>query len=121
MLAPSGPGQWEAWIASVDQIEHLHPKTVIAGHKAPDASDDAWRAFSTVLAPYIRDFRDAVAASHSADEVVEIIKTAHPDCGNLTTLLVSPRAAFPQRRLTAGRVGLRTGSSPPLRPVRRSP
>jgi len=28
------------WIASVEQIEALKPKIVVAGHKDPDARDD---------------------------------------------------------------------------------
>jgi glyoxylase-like metal-dependent hydrolase (beta-lactamase superfamily II) len=97
MLALSGPEQWEAWIASVDQIERLDPRTVIVGHKAPDASDDDVATILNGTRDYIRDFRDAVAASSRADEVVETIKAGYPDYGNLTTLLVSARAAFPQR------------------------
>jgi hypothetical protein len=44
---------------------------------------------------YIRDFRDAVAASSAAGEIVEIMKAKYEDYGNLTTLLFSARAAFP--------------------------
>lgn len=98
MLALSGPEQWDAWIASVDQIQSLYPKTVVAGHKAPHASDDDIAVILNGTRDYIRDFRDAVAASSSAEEVVETIKGKYPDYGNLTTLLVSARAAFPQRR-----------------------
>ena len=98
MLALSGPEQWDAWIASVDQIQSLYPKTVVAGHKAPHASDDDIAVILDGTRDYIRDFRDAVAASSSAEEVVETIKGKYPDYGNLTTLLVSARAAFPQRR-----------------------
>jgi glyoxylase-like metal-dependent hydrolase (beta-lactamase superfamily II) len=97
MLALSGPEQWEAWIASVDQIERLDPRTVIVGHKAPDASDDDVATILNGTRDYIRDFRDAVAASSRADDVVEAIKAGYPDYGNLTTLLVSARSAFPQR------------------------
>lgn len=96
MLALSGPAEWEAWIASVDQIERLDPKTVVVGHKAPDASDDDVATILNGTRDYIRNFRDAVTTSSSADEVVEAVKASYPDYGNLTTLLVSARAAFPQ-------------------------
>jgi glyoxylase-like metal-dependent hydrolase (beta-lactamase superfamily II) len=98
MLALTGPPEWQAWIASVDEIARLHPKTVIAGHKAPDASDHEPTRILDGTRSYISDFHDAVAASGGAEEVVEIIKAAYPDYGNLTTLLVSARAAFPHRR-----------------------
>jgi glyoxylase-like metal-dependent hydrolase (beta-lactamase superfamily II) len=97
MLALSGPEQWEAWIASVDQIERLSPKMVIVGHKAPDAGDDDVATILNGTRGYIRHFRDVVASSSSADEVVETIKATYPDYGNVTTLLVSARAAFAQR------------------------
>jgi hypothetical protein len=98
MLALTGPPEWQAWIASVDEIARLHPKTVIAGHKAPDASDHEPTRILDGTRSYISDFHDAVAASGGAEEVVEIINAAYPDYGNLTTLLVSARAAFPHRR-----------------------
>jgi glyoxylase-like metal-dependent hydrolase (beta-lactamase superfamily II) len=98
MLALSGPKQWDAWIASIDQIQGLHPKTVVAGHKAPHASDDEPATILNGTRDYIRGFRDAVATSNSWQEVVEIVTANYPDYGNLTTLLVSARAAFALRR-----------------------
>jgi glyoxylase-like metal-dependent hydrolase (beta-lactamase superfamily II) len=94
MLALSGPDQWEAWIASVDQIQRLHPKTVIAGHKDPAAGDDDAAAILNGTRTYIADFRDTVATSHSWEQVVEIMTAAYPNYGNLTTLVVSARAAL---------------------------
>ena len=40
-LAASGPADWPKWVASVDRIADLNPKTVIAGHKVPERGDDA--------------------------------------------------------------------------------
>jgi len=97
MLALSGPKEWDAWISSVDQIERLGPEAVIAGHKAPDARDDDVATILDGTRDYIRAFRDAVAASGDAQQVVDTISAAYPDYGNLTTLLVSARAAFRQR------------------------
>ena len=96
MLALSGPEQWQAWIESVDQIERLGPKTVVAGHKAPDAGDEDVATILDGTRAYIRDFRDAVAASANADEVVETMRAKYDDYGNLTTLIVSASAAFPR-------------------------
>jgi glyoxylase-like metal-dependent hydrolase (beta-lactamase superfamily II) len=95
MLALSGPQQWEAWIDSVRQVEQLGPKTVIVGHKAPGASDDDIVAILGGTREYIGRFRDAVDSSSSAEQVVETMTAAYPHYGNLTTLLVSARAAFP--------------------------
>jgi glyoxylase-like metal-dependent hydrolase (beta-lactamase superfamily II) len=97
MLGLSGPDGWPAWIDSLDQIERLGPKTIVAGHKRPDASDDDVATILDGTRGYIRDFREAVAASDSANEVVEIMKAKYEDYGNLTTLLFSASAAFPRR------------------------
>jgi glyoxylase-like metal-dependent hydrolase (beta-lactamase superfamily II) len=97
MLALSGPEQWQAWIDSLDRIERLAPKTIVAGHKRPEAGDDDVAAILDGTRDYIRDFRAAVAGSTSADEVVEIMQAKYDGYGNLTTLVVSARAAFPQR------------------------
>jgi glyoxylase-like metal-dependent hydrolase (beta-lactamase superfamily II) len=95
MLALGGPQEWQAWIESIDRIEALKAKTIIAGHKQPDASDNDLSTIVDGSRGYIRDFRDAVAASSSAGEVVEIMKNKYADYGNLTTLLFSARATFP--------------------------
>jgi glyoxylase-like metal-dependent hydrolase (beta-lactamase superfamily II) len=95
MLALTGPEGWEAWIESVDGIEALGAKTIVAGHKQPDASDNDLATILDGTRAYIRDYRDAVAASSRAGEVVEIMKNKYPNYGNLTTLLFSARAAFP--------------------------
>jgi glyoxylase-like metal-dependent hydrolase (beta-lactamase superfamily II) len=48
MLALTGPEQWQKWIESIDLVESLGAKTVIAGHKQPDASD---QDLDTILKP----------------------------------------------------------------------
>jgi hypothetical protein len=95
MLALGGPEEWQAWIESVDRVEALGAKTVVAGHKQPDASDNDLATILDGTRAYIRDFRAAVAASSTAGEVVEIMKAKYEEYGNLTTLLFSARAAFP--------------------------
>jgi glyoxylase-like metal-dependent hydrolase (beta-lactamase superfamily II) len=95
MLALGGPQEWQAWIESIDRIEALGAKTIVAGHKQPDASDNDLATILDGTRAYIRDYRDAVATSSSAGEVVEIMKNRYPNYGNLTTLLFSARAAFP--------------------------
>jgi glyoxylase-like metal-dependent hydrolase (beta-lactamase superfamily II) len=95
MLALSGPEEWQAWISSIDRIAGLGAQTIVAGHKRPDASDDDVATILDGSRDYIRDFRDAVAASSTAGEVVEIMKNKYAEYGNLTTLLFSARAAFP--------------------------
>jgi len=94
MLALTGPAEWQKWIDSIDLVESLGAQTIIAGHKQPDASDQDLETILDGSRGYIRDFRDAVAASSIAKEVIEIMTAKYPDYGNLTTLAFSAGAAF---------------------------
>jgi hypothetical protein len=73
-VAYNGIHQWLAqtdhekrmqWIASVEQIEALKPKIVVAGHKRPDARDDDPATILGHTKNYIRDFDQSLAESHS--------------------------------------------------------
>ena len=94
MLALTGPAEWQKWIDSIDLVESLGAKTIIAGHKQPDASDEDLATILDGSRAYIRDFRDAVAASSNAGEVIETMQAKYPDYGNLTMLEFSAGAAF---------------------------
>ena len=94
MLALTGPAEWQKWIDSIDLVESLEATTIIAGHKQPDASDQDLETILNGSRGYIRDFRDAVAASSNAGEVIETMKAKYPDYGNTTTLEFSAGAAF---------------------------
>jgi glyoxylase-like metal-dependent hydrolase (beta-lactamase superfamily II) len=95
MLALTGPAQWQNWIDSIDLVESLGATTIIAGHKQPDASDQDLETILDGSRGYIRDFRDAVAASSTAKEVIGTMTAKYPDYGNPTTLEFSAGAAFP--------------------------
>lgn len=97
MLALSGPVEWEAWIQSIDRVAELKPKAVIAGHKQPDASDQDIAMILDRTRAYIRDFRDAVVTAGTVDGLMETMKARYPDFGNLTTLIVSAKAALATR------------------------
>jgi glyoxylase-like metal-dependent hydrolase (beta-lactamase superfamily II) len=84
------------WIESLDAIERLGPRTVIAGHRQLDADDSDIATVIDGTRSYIRDFRAAVKASTSAKELVATLAERYPDYGNLTTLLTSARAHFPR-------------------------
>jgi glyoxylase-like metal-dependent hydrolase (beta-lactamase superfamily II) len=95
MLALTGPAEWQKWLDSIDLVESLGATTIIAGHKQPHASDQDLDTILHGSRGYIRDFRDAVAASSNAGEVIETMKAKYPDHGNTTTLEFSAGAAFP--------------------------
>ena len=84
------------WIASVDQIEPLHPRLVVAGHKDPHAPDDDPAAILGGTKAYIRDFSRALSQSRSAQELVDSMMDLHGDLGNPYTLWTAAQAVFEQ-------------------------
>ena len=96
MLGLGGPAEWQSWIDSVDKVARLLPRTVIAGHKKPGASDDAVPVLDATRS-YIQDFTRLAATSGNARDLVMAMTAKYPDHGNLTTLLFSASAAIKGR------------------------
>jgi glyoxylase-like metal-dependent hydrolase (beta-lactamase superfamily II) len=102
-VAYNGIHQWLAdtdhekrmeWIASVEQIEELKPKIVVAGHKRPDARDDDPATILGDTKTYIRDFDQSLSESHSAQELVDKMMVLHGDLGNPYTLWTAAHGVF---------------------------
>jgi glyoxylase-like metal-dependent hydrolase (beta-lactamase superfamily II) len=92
MMAFASPADWPKWIQSLNQIEALHPRIVIAGHKQPAASDDADILQAT--RDYIVDFTKCTQASSSPSEMITTMRQRYPEHDNLTTLIVSATATL---------------------------
>jgi glyoxylase-like metal-dependent hydrolase (beta-lactamase superfamily II) len=75
-----------AWIQTLNEVEKLHPATVIAGHTDPGAPDNDGPRLIDQTRQYIDDFDQAVAASSSGGEVVSRMTAKYPDLGNPYTL-----------------------------------
>ena len=60
-LAQTDHGKRMQWIASVEKIEALHPKIVVASHKRPDARDDDPATILGNTKTYIRDFDQSLS------------------------------------------------------------
>lgn len=104
-VAYNGIHQWLArtdheqrlqWIASVEQIEALKPRTVVAGHKRPDARDDDPAAILGATKTYIRDFDQSLTESRTAQELVDKMTVLHGDLGNPYTLWTAVQGVFEQ-------------------------
>jgi glyoxylase-like metal-dependent hydrolase (beta-lactamase superfamily II) len=104
-VAYNGIHQWLAqtdhekrmqWIASVEQIEALKPKIVVASHKRPDARDDDPATILSNTKTYIRDFDRSLSQSHSAQELVDRMMALHGDLGNPYTLWTAAQGVFAQ-------------------------
>ena len=94
MLALSGPEEWADWIASVDKIRRLDPKTVIVGHKKPEASDQDVAGILDGTRDYIRDFASGVETAGSPKELISLMVAKYPDRGNVSTLAFSAHVAM---------------------------
>lgn len=94
MLALTGPAERDRWVASLDVVAALNPKTVVAGHRKPELSDHDGQAILTDTQGYIRDFSRIAEEVASADELVQGMQERYPDHGNLATLIVSAQVAM---------------------------
>jgi glyoxylase-like metal-dependent hydrolase (beta-lactamase superfamily II) len=79
------------WIATLDKLEALNPKAVIAGHKAPENDDDARIIAET--RQYLRDFNRLNAATTTARELYDAMLEIYPDRVNPGSLWGAANAA----------------------------
>jgi hypothetical protein len=89
MLGLSTPGQWQDWLGTVDLIENLHPRMIVAGHRRPDGDDYAVSSMIAQTRSYIRDFAAAFEVAKTADDLVSAMAAKYPHHGNLWTLQYS--------------------------------
>ena len=85
----------EAWIASLDKVAALNPKTVVAGHKsvgAPDLPESIGASQQ-----YLRDFSRILNEGGSVEDIVAGMLKLHGDATTSDPLALRP----PRRRQTA--------------------
>jgi glyoxylase-like metal-dependent hydrolase (beta-lactamase superfamily II) len=98
MLGLSGPSGWERWLQSLDAIEKLSARMIVAGHRKPESSDyDASRMLDETRS-YISDFAEGAQRLDSAEELVKLMKSKYPDFGNRWTLHFSAQSWFSRKR-----------------------
>jgi glyoxylase-like metal-dependent hydrolase (beta-lactamase superfamily II) len=98
MLGLSGPSGWQRWLQSLDAIEKLDAKMIVAGHRKPESSDyDASRMLDETRW-YIGDFAEGAQRLDSAAELVELMKSKYPDFGNRWTLHFSANSWFSRKK-----------------------
>jgi glyoxylase-like metal-dependent hydrolase (beta-lactamase superfamily II) len=85
-----------AWIATLDEVEALGVRTIIAGHKDPDAPDDDARRLVEETRRYIVDFDDVVQRGASAKEIVQFMTARYPRLRNPYTLWLAAASQSPQ-------------------------
>jgi glyoxylase-like metal-dependent hydrolase (beta-lactamase superfamily II) len=68
------------WISTLDKLEALNPKAVVAGHKVPGNEDDPRIIGQT--RQYLRDFNRLNAATSTARELYDAMLEIYPDRAN---------------------------------------
>jgi glyoxylase-like metal-dependent hydrolase (beta-lactamase superfamily II) len=79
------------WISTLDKLEALNPKAVIAGHKAPENDDDPRIIAET--RQYLRDFNRLNALTTTARELYDAMLEVYPDRVNPGSLWGAANAA----------------------------
>ena len=92
-LAESNAKTRREWIAALDTIESLKPRTVIAGHKKPEVKDSPRIIGET--RQYIRDFDRLARMTTSARELYDEMLQLYPDRANPGSLWGAARAVKP--------------------------
>jgi glyoxylase-like metal-dependent hydrolase (beta-lactamase superfamily II) len=92
-LAESNSQTRREWIAALDTIESLKPRTVIAGHKKPEKKDSPRIIEET--RQYIRDFDRLTRMTTTARELYNEMLQLYPSRANPGSLWGSARAAKP--------------------------
>lgn len=82
----STPADRMAWIETVNEVEKLGVKTIIAGHSDPNAPDNDAARMIDATRQYLLDFNEAVASSSAGEEVVSKMTAKYPQLGNPYTL-----------------------------------
>jgi len=94
-LAESDPEKRRSWIAALDTIESLHPRSVIAGHQRAGRHDGPEIIEET--RQYIRDFDRIAETSTTAEDLYDQVFALHPKRINPDALRLSAQAVKPSR------------------------
>ena len=94
-LAESDPEKRRDWIAALDTIESLHPRSVIAGHQRAGRHDGPEIIEET--RQYIRDFDRIAETTSTAQDLYDQVLALHPDRINPDALWISAQGVNPPR------------------------
>jgi len=98
MLGLSGPSGWQRWLQSLDAIEKLDAKMIVAGHRKPESSDYEASRMLDETRSYISDFAEGAQRLDSPVELAELMKSKYPDFGNRWTLHFSANSWFSRKK-----------------------
>ena len=90
-LAETNTESRREWIATLDKLEALAPRAVIAGHKIPENNDDPRIIAET--RQYLRDFNRLDETTTTARELYDAMLELYPDRANPGSLWGGAKAA----------------------------
>jgi glyoxylase-like metal-dependent hydrolase (beta-lactamase superfamily II) len=91
----STPESRAHWLQSLDALEALRPRTIIAGHRDPGAPDDDAGRILDQSRRYLHDFDRAVVETGTPAGVVDAMLAGYADLGNPYTLYAAAMTQFP--------------------------
>jgi len=94
-LYDSTPETRSTWLASIDAIAAMEPRTIVCGHSDPDAPDNDAQRCITQSRAYIMDFDRAVETSNSRSELMYTMMAKYSSYGNAYTLFAAAASQFP--------------------------
>jgi glyoxylase-like metal-dependent hydrolase (beta-lactamase superfamily II) len=94
-LAESDPEKRRDWIAALDTIESLHPRSVIAGHQRAGRHDGPEIIEET--RQYIRAFDRIAGTTSTAQDLYDQVIALYPDRINPDALWISAQGVKPSR------------------------
>jgi glyoxylase-like metal-dependent hydrolase (beta-lactamase superfamily II) len=97
MLGLSAPEEWQQWLETVDFVEKLRPRMIVAGHRRPDGDDYAVDTMIAQTRAYIQDFAAAYEVAKDADDLIATMTAKYPHHGNVWTLWFSATNAIELR------------------------
>ncbi|MDT2006610.1 MBL fold metallo-hydrolase [Rhodococcus opacus] len=101
MLGLATPDEWQDWLDTVNLVEELNPRIIVAGHRRPDGDDYAVETMIAQTRAYIKQFAAAYEIAKDAQELIATMQEKFPYHGNLWTLWFSAFNAI-QARSTVG-------------------
>jgi glyoxylase-like metal-dependent hydrolase (beta-lactamase superfamily II) len=94
-LYQSTPETRATWLASIDAIAAMEPRTIICGHSDPDAPDNDAQRCIAQSRTYIMDFDRAAETSSSMSELMDKMMAKYSSYGNAYTLFAAAASQFP--------------------------
>ncbi|TQC44165.1 MBL fold metallo-hydrolase [Rhodococcus sp. WS4] len=97
MLGLSTPDEWQDWLETVDLVEKLNPRMIVAGHRRPDGDDHAVDTMIAQTRAYIQQFAAAYKVAKDAEDLIAIMTAKFPYHGQVWTLWFSAFNTFELR------------------------